>query len=133
MLENIEIKGSQGNTFIPHVYLDAATGKGEISGESYLEDAFSFYDKIIEWCNNYFIEKPEGSLHVDFKLKYFNTSSSRALVDLIRAFRTHQLGGKIVTANWYYPSEDDDEIKMEGEDFIDEAEFEMELIEYQLA
>ncbi|WP_027000910.1 DUF1987 domain-containing protein [Eisenibacter elegans] len=115
-MENLEIKGESGVYFIPNVSLNAQTGTCEISGESYLEDTSEFYNGIINWIEQYTIEV-KGALTFNFKLTYFNTSSSRSILDVLRTLKKYQDQGGGVTINWYYP-EDDDSIAEEAEDYM---------------
>jgi hypothetical protein len=58
----------------------------------------------------------KGSLTFDFKLSYFNTSSSKCLVDILDLLKNYQNSGAEVTVNWYY--DDSEEELEEVEDFI---------------
>jgi len=129
-LENIRVEGAKGTYYTPQVHFDAATGQCSVAGESYLEDAFEFYDKLTAWVVNYF--KLGGqSLQLRFKLSYFNTSSSRAIADLIRVIGLLQQEGKQAEVYWYYPEPDYDDIRMEGEDFAAETGCQMHFEAYQ--
>jgi hypothetical protein len=127
-MENLVIKGSHGTFFTPNVTF-STSGICEISGESYLEESFEFYDNLIKWIDQYFNEGG-NSIQLSFKLTYFNTSSSRAILDLLTSLKRHQEDSKDVTVNWYYPDPDNDEMRMEAEDYIDETGLEINLISY---
>jgi hypothetical protein len=129
-MENLSIKGSHGTFFTPTVNF-SASGVCEISGESYLEESFEFYDGLIKWIDSYFGEGAK-SIELSFRLTYFNTSSSRAILDLLTSLKRHQDSGRDVTVNWYYPDPDNDEMKMEAEDYIDETGLEINLISYPI-
>jgi hypothetical protein len=126
--KNLKIEGAHGTFFVPHVHFNADTEHCLIEGESYLEDAFEFYDNLIKWFEEYF--QAHQQVVLDFRLSYFNTSSSRALVDLIRALKLQQEKGKKVTINWYYPEPDYDDMRLEGEDFMHETGMELNFISY---
>jgi hypothetical protein len=131
IMEDFIIAGSRDIYFSPSVNLNAATGKCCISGESYLEEPYEFYKKIAAWFSDY--AKAGGqNIVLDLKFNYFNTSSSRALLEMLRVLRDIQHSGIDVTVNWYYPNPDDDEILMEGEDFREECGLEINMIEYEL-
>ena len=129
-MDNIEIQGSSDTYFTPTVNFNASTGKCSIYGESYLENSFEFYDRLSSWFKQFFQES--DNLQLDFKLTYFNTSSSRAIADMLRTLKEYQDSGKTVVVNWHYPEPDDDELRMEAEDFIDETGVNMNLVEYEL-
>lgn len=117
-MEDIHIKGVHGAYFIPSVNFEVATGHCEIAGESYLEETTKFYTPIFEWIKEYTetIKKP---IVFDFKLIYFNTSSSKCLVDILDMLKKYQKNGGDVTVNWFY--QDTEEELEEVEDFIMET------------
>ena len=78
-MEVIKIKGSDDT---PNVILDAENGIFEISGRSLPEDVAAFYEPIIDWLDEY-AESPNDKTVFDFKLEYFNTASSKLLLDVL--------------------------------------------------
>ncbi|MBL6447151.1 DUF1987 domain-containing protein [Fulvivirga sp. 29W222] len=130
-MQNLIIEGSRDTYFTPHVKLNAETGICSITGESYLEEPFEFYEKISAWFSDFFAEGNK-SLQLDLKLTYFNTSSSRAILEMLRVLKGHGDEGKGVTVNWHYPDPDDEEVLMEGEDFMEESGLEINMIEYEM-
>jgi hypothetical protein len=129
-MENLEIQGQLSTFFTPSVNFSAETGICELSGESYLEDAFQFYDVLMNWINQYFAEG-NSEIEMNIRLTYFNTSSSRAILDLLRLLKNYQDSRDYkVIVNWYYPNPDYDEMKAEAEDYIDETGLVMNLIPY---
>ncbi len=128
-MENLEIKGESGVYFIPEVKLNASTGICEISGESYLEDTDEFYNNIINWLENY-IEEINRPITFNFKLTYFNTSSSRSILNVLRVLKKYEENGGQVTVNWYYP-EDDESIAEEAEDYMKDTGLEIHMFEFE--
>jgi len=117
-MENLVIKGERDIFFIPNVHLNAITGECLISGESYLEETVEFYRPVIEWLEQ-FMEEENQPITFNFKLTYFNTSSSRSLVDILHLLKEYEESGGTITINWYYNKFDID--KEEIEDFIEET------------
>ncbi len=126
--ENLVVDSKKNPRFIPYVNFHAETGYCLIKGESYLEDAFDFYGKMANWFREYF--KTHQKVVLDCKLSYFNTSSSRALLDLFRLLKDFQDNGKEVTINWYYPKQDNDDMRIEGEDFMNESDMNLNILSY---
>ena len=114
-MNDIHIKGVHEAYFMPTVNFEVATGNCEIAGESYLEETTKFYAPLLAWIREY-IDTVKGPLNFDIKLSYFNTSSSKCLVDILDMLKNYQRDGGLVTVNWYY--EDSDEELEEVEDFI---------------
>lgn len=130
-MENLMIKAQKDDFFTPNVLLDADQGQGDITGESYLEYTTEFYSQISDWVKQYFLEK-DDQLIFNFKLTYFNTSSFKAILSLLRLLRSYQNKKNLIKVNWYYPMDDYDMLK-EAEDLVDASELEtMELIPYDL-
>lgn len=114
-MEDIHIEGVHEAFFTPTVNFEVATGNCEIAGESYLEETSKFYARLLDWIRKY-TSTIKGPLHFDFKLSYFNTSSSKCLVDILDLLKKYQNDGGDVTVNWYY--DDSEEELEEVEDFI---------------
>ncbi|MEN9445175.1 MAG: hypothetical protein RIS47_2066 [Bacteroidota bacterium] len=114
-MENLAIQGSTGEYFVPTVNFDANTGKCTISGESYLEDSVAFYEPLLGWLEAYMNTK-KGPIEFEFKLTYFNTSSSKRIIDIFRLLKQYENQNGKVVVNWYY-EDDDTDILEEIEDF----------------
>lgn len=115
-MENLIITGNSNIYLIPQVHFDATTGNCEIVGESYLEETKEFYQKLIKWLQDYMTEV-RGNITLNIKLTYFNTSTSRCLLDIFRILKSYQLQRHEVTVNWYVKHEEDFSVE-EVEDFI---------------
>ncbi len=89
----------------PAVIMDSNKGFIEISGRSLPEDAQKFYAPLEDWLINY-IKVPHEKTVVDFKLDYFNTSSSKWLITLFKVLHDLSNDNHDITISWYYDSED---------------------------
>ena len=130
-MENLNIRGERSEFFTPNVNLDAETGNCEISGESYLEYTGEFYDQIISWLTQ-FITEMNRPVIMNFRLTYFNTSSFKAILNLLNFIKKYEKQGGAVEVNWYYP-EDDYDMLREAEDLAEGSGLsQMDLIPYSL-
>jgi hypothetical protein len=127
-LENLEIAASTGTYFIPNVSFNAETGVCLLQGESYHENTWEFYNTLMHWLNRY-MQEVQGELQFNFKLTYFNTSSSKCLLDIIRLLKDYEAKGHPVKTRWYYPEDDVDNLT-EAEDFMADTGLKMEIIAY---
>lgn len=118
-MENLEIKGSHDVFFIPSVNFNAETGYCEIAGESYLEETVKFYTPLIDWLKTY--TETGKALTMDIKLTYFNTSSSRSILDILNLLKSYLDDGHDVNVTWFYNEEDED-MREEIEDYILETD-----------
>jgi len=104
-MQNITILGSSDVYFIPTVNFNAETGVCEIKGESFLEETEAFYKPLKEWFVK-FTKEIKKPITLIFDLKYFNTSSSKAFLDILKILKQFQDSGGKVTINWHYDEED---------------------------
>jgi len=81
-MDVIKIKGTDDT---PNVILDAQNNIIEFSGRSLPEDVATFYAPIIEWIIQY-AKTPNPKTNVVFKLEYFNTASSKMILDIFLKF-----------------------------------------------
>lgn len=124
-MQDLYIAPQKNIYFVPEVRLIVETGICTIEGESYIEEAPDFYLQIQEWVNAYFAEGYK-SITFNFRLSYFNTSSSRCIVDLMRLLaKYHQMGNEIVI-NWYV-QEGDEDLQEEIEEFQKEIDFHLNI------
>jgi hypothetical protein len=127
-MENIFIKISSETPYFPEVNFNYNTGVCELIGESYMEETYKFYSPIIEWLNDYI--KHQKSIVFNFKLTYFNTSTSRIILDILDILRVYLNDGGQVEINWYY-KEDDPDMIYEVEDFQNETDVKINLIPFK--
>jgi hypothetical protein len=124
-MEKIIIKGTDDT---PAVILDADSNKFELSGRSLPEDVSAFYAPILSWIDNY-ASSPNVKTIFDFKLSYFNTASSKIILDIMLKLEEMHQDGKEVLINWYYPSDDEDMLEA-GEEYSEIVEIPFEKIQY---
>ena len=77
-METIKIQGTEDT---PKVTLDKDHDIMEISGRSLPEDVASFYDPVLSWLEEY-AQDPNPKTIFNFKLVYFNTASSKLLLEV---------------------------------------------------
>ncbi|MCQ2202627.1 MAG: DUF1987 domain-containing protein [Bacteroidales bacterium] len=86
-----------------------------IEGRSFMDDAVGFYRNILARIKN---ELPTDHLLTVFNLEYFNTSSSKCILEIFRFLYDQFEQGKDVRVEWYY-SERFVEMHEAGEDYKD--------------
>ncbi|MCP3928592.1 MAG: DUF1987 domain-containing protein [Bacteroidetes bacterium] len=125
-MENLEIQGSHGDYDVPTVLFNAETGVCTLQGESYLEKTAEFYDRLLEWLDQY-IAEVDKPITFDFKLSYFNTSSSKRILYILLKLKEYEDDGGEITTNWYYDTDDMD-MEEDVEDFRIISNLEINLI-----
>jgi hypothetical protein len=117
-MENLHININPELVYYPVINFNHQTGICEISGESYMEETYKFYEPVISWLVKFKSEKKPIILNV--KLTYFNTSSSRFILEILDILKKYNDEGGSVEINWYYKMDDPD-ILAEINDFMDET------------
>ena len=124
-METIKIQGTEDT---PRIILDAGNEFMEISGRSLPEDVSSFYEPVLNWLNEY-AEKPNKKTIFNFKLTYFNTASSKLLLDILMKLEEMHENGQDVLIRWHYP-EDDEDMAEAGEEYADIVDVPFEQVSY---
>lgn len=109
----------------PRLYFSRETGEFEISGRSIPENSIEFYKPVINWLDNY-IKNPNNHTLLVIKLEYFNTSSSKCLVEILRRLESLK-SQSIVKVKWCYEEEDED-MQESGEDFKEIIKVPIEMV-----
>jgi len=126
-MQAIKIKGTDDT---PNVILDKENGIFEISGRSLPEDVAAFYEPILNWLDEY-AEDPLDKTVFNFKLEYFNTASSKLLLDVLLKLEDMYDDGKDVLVRWHYP-DDDEDMEEAGEEYADIVEVPFEQVSYTI-
>ncbi len=111
-MKNISITGSPKT---PEVNFDYEKGIVEIKGRSIPENSIEFYKPMIDWLEDY-TKAPQSKTIVNIQLEYFNTSSSKCILDVFKKLEILAKDNKDVEVNWYY-EEDDEDMLEAGEDY----------------
>jgi hypothetical protein len=111
----------------PAIHLDKASGKFEFSGKSLPEDVSTFYAPVFEWISAYGEDANDASAFV-FKMTYFNTASSKIILDILMRLEDLHNDGKNITVEWHY-EEDDEDMQEAGEEYSEIVEVPFKFIE----
>jgi hypothetical protein len=105
----------EGTPKTPSVKFDASEGIFEIKGRSIPENSVEFYKPLNEWLDNY-MQVPLDKTVVNIRLEYFNTSSSKCILDVFKRLEAIHKSKHDVEINWFY-EEDDEDMLEAGEDY----------------
>ncbi len=111
-MEIIQIKAGLTT---PKVILEAENGHFEITGKSNPEDVINFYQPILIWIDNY-MKSPNSETVFDFKLTYYNTASSKIVLEIMKKLELLGATNSDVKIRWYFEEEDEDMEEL-GEDY----------------
>lgn len=112
----------------PSVILDRENKLFEISGKSMPEDVIDFYQPVLDWLNAYKSDPLDKTIF-NIKLIYFNTASSKLLLDLLMLMEEIKEAGNEVLIRWHSPKNDED-MQEAGEEYSDMVDVDFEHLTY---
>ena len=83
-----------------------------LSGRSIPENSIEFYKPLMDWVDAHLSDSSSNPIEVSIRLEYFNTSSSKCLMDFLKRIEKSPVNATIL---WYYEEEDEDMLEA-GED-----------------
>lgn len=111
-MDNYSLEGSAKT---PSISFDGDKGVLELRGRSIPENSIEFYKPLNDWIDAYG-KSPQAETIVDVRLEYFNTSSSKCILDLFKQLENLNGSGTNIKVNWYF-EEDDEDMEEAGEDY----------------
>jgi hypothetical protein len=107
-MENLTIEGTPKT---PTIKFQPEDGKLLIQGRSIPENSIEFYKPLVDALDSY-----SGAAAVDIVLEYFNTSSSKCILDVFKKLEKIKSDGNEVEIRWHF-EEDDEDMLEAGEDY----------------
>lgn len=105
----------EGSAKTPSIDFDSQTGVLLLKGRSIPENSIEFYKPLNDWLDLY-AQEPHNATVVDVRLEYFNTSSSKCILDFFKRLEKVSSSGNDVHVNWYFETDDED-MEEAGEDY----------------
>ncbi len=112
----------------PGITLDKKDNQFSFSGTSIPENTKKFYQPIFDWIKEY-VKNPNKETIVNFKMKYFNTSSTKSIFDIMIQFKEIAKNNEMLIINWYF-HEDDEDMLEAGEGLSKMARFPFNFIKH---
>lgn len=104
-----------GSPITPSISLDPGNGTLEIIGRSIPENPIEFYTPLIEALDVY-ARSPQPATNVNLKFEYYNSSSSKCLLEIFKQLEKIHKNGNTININWLY-DEQDEGMMSAGEDY----------------
>ncbi len=89
------------------VNFNAKYGILDLSGSSYPDNSSEFFQPIYNWLEQY-IQEVNNPIELNFRINYFNTSSSKCLYKLLSILQKYHINKGEVNVTWHYNDGDDD-------------------------
>lgn len=101
--------------YTPSVSFDPTAALFEISGDSRPERVKAFYKPLIEWLQHYkqtLVDSQSNhtnrNLVLKLRVNYFNSASTKFLLDILLIFTSIRTVGYGIEVIWYYDDEDEE-------------------------
>ena len=113
----------------PAILFDPNRGIFKMFGRSLPENSLKFWTPVLREIDKGI--KTE-TLDIRVKMEYYNTSSSKCVFDLFRAFKSIEEKGVKLAIRWYYEEYDEDMLEA-GEDYKNLLDLPIRFIEEKSA
>ncbi len=111
-----DILSIEGTPKTPVIKFDPNTGNLELKGRSIPENSIEFYKPLMDSLEKFTVDTTK-EMSVNVQLEYFNTSSSKCILDVFKKLENiHKSGKSTVIINWHYEQDDEDMLEA-GEDY----------------
>ncbi len=94
----MELYTNEGTSKTPLIYFDLLTGVLNIKGRSVPENPYEFYAPLLNVIDEY-SQSSKPSTTVNVHLEYFNTTSSKCLLNVFKRFEGIHKNGNSVIVN----------------------------------
>lgn len=105
----------------PAIHFDPESRILAITGESYPENAASFYEPVFEWIATFLAQDDERPVTVNLQLVYINSSSSKIILNLLDLLDEAVQRGAVIQVYWRYHAENTTLLEC-GEEFCEDLE-----------
>ena len=112
----------------PEVILDQEGNRFAISGKSLPEDVVEFFQPVLDWLGEY-RSAPNPKTEFSFRLIYFNTASSKLILDILMILEEMVEEGHGVLVRWHSLASDED-MQEAGKEYEEMVEIPFEHITY---
>lgn len=105
----------------PFIDFDPETGYLRIAGESFPENAVKFYAPLLSWIDDFMSLESSPAVTLACDILYFNSSTSKILMNLFDSLEARVLKGKDVTVKWLCHPDNETAIEC-GEEFKEDLD-----------
>ena len=122
-MNELHIAGSQSS---PSFDADWDAGVLAIAGDSYPENSFELFGQVIAWVER-FLAQRERLLRLDLRLRYLNTSSIKAMMDIFDLLEDAHQARCPVEVHWYYDPRNERVAEL-AEEFKEDCNFPFHIV-----
>ncbi|MBF0289986.1 MAG: DUF1987 domain-containing protein [SAR324 cluster bacterium] len=105
----------------PEICFDPEKNIHTFQGQSYPENTAEIYNPVFSWLKEYFAQLGNQEVIFNIEIIYFNSSSSKVLMDFFDMLEEESVKGKNIIVNWIYDEENESALEY-GEEFQEDLE-----------
>ncbi len=118
-----------GTAKTPSILLDPKAGTLEMKGRCIPENTIEFFRNLLDAVEAFGKTNPK-KFEITLQLEYFNTSSSKCLLDLFKNTEVLMNNGAQTHINWIYDQDDEEWLEV-GKDYESMTEVPFKYIEVE--
>ena len=103
-MENLTIRPTDTT---PAIDFNHDTHELKFTGESYPENVSKFFEPVFSWIDEFLSTGDDRSIVAEFELTMFNSSTAKALLDILDLLNDGAASEKSMTVNWRYHEDND--------------------------
>ncbi|MFP4294367.1 MAG: biofilm regulation phosphoprotein SiaC [Halothiobacillaceae bacterium] len=111
----------EATTTTPELHADWDAGVLCMAGDCYPENSFEFFQPTIDWVEA-FLRQGDRPLQLELRLVYLNTSSVKAMMDILDLLEEAHGQGQQVSVRWLYDQRNE-RAQMLAEEFREDCTF----------
>lgn len=122
-MKDFSISGTQSS---PAIQGNWGGGVLSMQGDSYPENSYDLFSNVFEWVKS-FLNEGDRPLVLELQLLYLNTSSIKALMDILDMLEDAHQSGRAVSVNWRYDQRNERVAEL-AEEFKEDCTFPFAII-----
>ena len=122
-MKDFSISGTQSS---PAIQGNWDGGVLSMQGDSYPENSYDLFSQVFEWVKS-FLKESDRPLVLELQLLYLNTSSIKALMDILDMLEDAHQSGRAVAVNWRYDQRNERVAEL-AEEFKEDCTFPFTII-----
>lgn len=114
-----------GTSATPQIVGDWESGTLSMKGDSYPENPLVFFNPVLDWVERY-LSETDRPLHLKLELLYMNTSSIRAMMEILEMMDEAYEQKRDVSLVWYHATANE-RVAEVAEEFREDHAFPFEI------
>lgn len=110
---------------VPHINFNSKETLLILEGRCIPADPVWYFNALTQLVSGYILL--QGKLRCQIKLEYFNSASTRSLIQFLKMLEEQNAQGASISVDWFYEIDDEDSVDF-ARDLIDLIQIPIELV-----